>query len=197
MDLTDYIGAGLIGCQQKSKEEIFNDYTVWADQKIVADQTKYAFLSALNLWYVASTIGNAQMINSCQPSWDMAYYTEFWDLVLDYQKKSDIFWNSLSGLTGDGTQYTGTTNFTFCRPTPYQQGNMLSFTGCSPYTIDFTGKLSITEDIHNDYITSLRLVMLGVKNLLSAIDNDTFNDFNPSSVKMNGFEEYYLYNRKR
>ena len=197
MDVNDYITASIIGCQQKSKEEIFNDWVVWSDQYVTATQTKNALLNAVNTWYVSSTIGNSDYkIPACQTDWNDAYYTQFWDYVLDYTKKSNIFWNSLSGLTGDGTQATGITSYTFCRPALYQTGNIAGFSNCSGYTVDYTNKLTITEQIHDDYTLSLKTVMRALKNLMQSVDLDTFVDFNPSTAKLNSYEEYYLYNRK-
>lgn len=191
MDINDYIDAGLIGCKQKSKEEIFTDWQVWNDQLSTANQTQSSFLKNVNTWYRTSAL--SEIPSPCQTSWDESYYVGFWDLVLEHKKMSNIFWNSLSGLTGDGTQYTGMTNGTFCRPSPYQASNV-TWSGCTGYTTDYTNKLTINKTIHDDHVSATVNLMKYLKDLMYVIDGDTFVDFNPSTAKLNGYDDNYRYN---
>lgn len=178
--------------------------TDFQDQATTARETANAFFKAVNQWYISATISGytETMDNGCSPSY-ADLYDEYNQKILDYNIRRNEFWGTIIlhtyyyettlelspnnyGFTLGTTHndwitqyitnqdyYTGSTNMDVRIYNPYtrtpEDVEITVDYGTSFEQSDFIIKVDNYED-------SLKELMCAVKNLMSAIDGDTFDE---------------------
>ena len=188
----------LVGCASSYKS---TDFT---DQSATARETANAFLKAVNQWYLTATLsGYTQALdNGCSPSY-ADLYDEYNQTVINFFIRRAEFWGTIilhtyyyettlelsPGSIGfslgtthndwisyyitNEEYYTGSTNTDVRIYNPYtntpEDVTVTIDYGTSFEQSDFVTKV-------DNYENSLKEMMCAVKNLLSGIDGDTFDE---------------------
>jgi len=174
------------------------------DQYNTAKETANAFFKALNQWYISATVsGYTQSLdNGCSPSY-ADLYDEYNQKMLNYYIRRNEYWGTLilhtyyyettleltpnsSGFSSGTTHndwityyinnadyYTGSTNMEITIYNPYTRTpEDVSIT--IDYGTSFEQSDLITKV--DNYEDSLKELMCAVKNLMSGVDGDTFDE---------------------
>jgi hypothetical protein len=157
-DGCDFINSGIYGTGTTEA-----DCITWEDLNITANQTRNAFLKALNEYIKsASPCVNGE---DCESVFIEKIYTDFWEgCYIDFQKKYQVFWNMMfceeNKQTGIQTETIGV---------PTIDGEFIQI----EYEVDY-GDGSFDMTIAEEYQTTEAEFMCCIQNVMVLIMDEQF-----------------------
>lgn len=157
-DNCNYLSADIIGTGTTE-----SDCLTWGVMFSTAEETKDAFFKAFQDYIIAGSVCVSG--EPCEPEFEQKIYNDFYSVIyLNYHQKYLVFWNMMMC-----TPQTGIQNETLSIP------NINGGTDILNFTVDYgDGSFDIT--IAEDYQTSEAELMCGIKNVMSLLMGETFDD---------------------